>query len=237
MRCATTLCWPTASAGRWSARAAMSPGCASPAGRRRHLRAAARRGQGVRRPAARSLRLGRLLRARHADLAQPLGHRTDAIVECREALALPSRRGRAVLLRRIEVLEGTARMDVRLRMRGDCGREPVRDLRRDPDGAWRGRAGTVDFAWHPGAAAHGDASELGLELDLAAGDRHELVLVLGEPIEPGDRWSETEAEWKRRVPELRSAAAPRDARHAVAVLARADPRIRRDGRRRNDGAT
>jgi hypothetical protein len=144
---------------------------------------------------------------------------TDAIVECREALALPSRRERAVLLRRIEVLEGDVRMEVRLRMRGSWGREPVRDLRHDADGAWRGRAGSVDVAWHPGASTRADADELALELDLAAGDRHELVLVLGERTEPRDFWSETEAQWKCRVPELPDAAAPRDARHAVAVLA------------------
>jgi len=147
---------------------------------------------------------------------------TEAIVECREALALPARRERAVLLRRIEVLDYPARIDVRLALRGNWGRDRPVGLRHDPDGAWRGRAGPVDFAWLPGAVAHGDASELRLELDLAAGARHDLVLVLGDPSgelpDPAQVWSETEAEWERRVPELPSTAAPRDARHAVAVL-------------------
>src|SRR5690349_22192559 len=46
----------------------------------------------------------------------------DAIVECREALALPSHDDAAVILRRIEVREGHARMRVRLELRGDYGR-------------------------------------------------------------------------------------------------------------------
>lgn len=140
---------------------------------------------------------------------------TEAIVECREALALPSRRDRAVVLRRIEVLKGSARLDVRLRLGAGWGREPVRDLRCD-DGVWRGRAGDVAFAWRVGEAAWGT----GLELALDAGRHHDLVLVLGsdEPPDAARCWSETESEWSRRAPELRGVVAARDARHSVAVL-------------------
>ena len=236
MRCATTLCWPTASAERWSVRAAMSPGCASPAGR---TTASSRRCSAPTGAMSCSRRAGScgggfyepgtlIWRSRWVT--------TDAIVECREALALPSRRGRAVLLRRIEVLEGTARMDVRLRMRGDWGREPVRDLRRDPDGAWRGRAGTVDFAWHPGAAAHGDASELGLELD------PRRAAARARPAAGrADRSRATAGARPRRSGSgaCRSSARRRPARCAARRRGAggADRGIRRDGRRGNDGAT
>src|SRR3954463_4209648 len=43
----------------------------------------------------------------------------SAIVECREALALPARPDRAVLLRQIQVLEGRERVVVELDLRGD----------------------------------------------------------------------------------------------------------------------
>jgi alpha,alpha-trehalase len=146
---------------------------------------------------------------------------TDGIVECREALALPSDRERAVLLRRIEVIEGTVRMDVRLALRAHWGREGVRDLHRDENGTFRGHAADVGFAWAAGPDATGDAGELRVSLALEKGDHHDLVLVLGgdEVPEPGAAWRATREGWDDRVPELSGSAAPRDARHAVAVLA------------------
>jgi hypothetical protein len=142
---------------------------------------------------------------------------TDAIVECREALARPSRRDRAVVLRRIEVLEGSARLTVRLRPGARWGRDGVRDLRRRPDGSWHGHTGSVPFAWNAGDAASG----LEFEVALDAGAQHDLVLVLGagEVPDADESWRATEDDWRARIPGLPGAAAPRDARHAVAVLA------------------
>jgi hypothetical protein len=137
----------------------------------------------------------------------------EAIVECREALALPSRRDRAVVLRRIEALEGTATLDVRLRLNGAR-------VRRDDDGTWRGETRDTAFAWQAGPDVRPDGGDLGFHVTLEAGQSHDLVLVLGADVAPvaGTAWARTEAEWARRVPDLSGTAAPRDARHAVAVL-------------------
>jgi GH15 family glucan-1,4-alpha-glucosidase len=61
-------------------------------------------------------------------------------------------------------------------------------------------------------------------VELAEGESHDLMLVLDDagdrdaPPSPQAAWSATEAEWSERLPDLPSAAAPRDARHAYAVL-------------------
>jgi hypothetical protein len=150
----------------------------------------------------------------------------DGIVECREALALPARADRAVVLRRVVARTGSARVEVALDVRAGYGAAPVRDLRRHEDGAWRGRAGDVAFAWSGAAGARPDpgGGALSLELTLEEGAEHDFVLVLdgadpGAVPDGGRLWRETEAAWRERVPELRCATAARDARHAYAVLA------------------
>jgi hypothetical protein len=54
----------------------------------------------------------------------------DTGTECREALAMPADPHRAVLLRRIEAVDGPARVTVTLDLRAGYGREP--DDRPDP---------------------------------------------------------------------------------------------------------
>jgi GH15 family glucan-1,4-alpha-glucosidase len=154
-----------------------------------------------------------------------------AVVECREALALPSSPDRAVVLRRVLALRETARVAVELAPRGSFGATPLRSLRLGEDGTWRGSIGDVaiSFAGAERANAvrdgHGGSS-LQLELELEEGHHHDLVLVLAdggpEDAEPPDvevAWGTTEAAWRDRVPALDHTAAPRDARHAYAVLA------------------
>jgi alpha,alpha-trehalase len=149
----------------------------------------------------------------------------DAIVECREALALPARADRAVVLRRVIARKGTANVEVVLDPRAGFGATPVRDLRRDDDGTWRGRAEDVAFAWTGGdGATVDDAGALTLALQLEEGVFHDLVLVLdaadpGRPDDPSVLWRTTEAAWAERVPDLPGTSAARDARHAYAVLA------------------
>src|SRR3954467_9475712 len=120
----------------------------------------------------------------------------DGIVECRDALALPAHPDRVVLLRRIEVRRGRARMSAGLDLRRDYGR-------RGPDERAGGRArlGELHALW--------SGTEIG---ELAEGQTHDLVLILQrsappQPIEPDEAWGQTERAWRERVPELGHTAA------------------------------
>jgi GH15 family glucan-1,4-alpha-glucosidase len=154
---------------------------------------------------------------------------THATIECREALALPSRRDRAVLLRRVVAVAGGARLDVALHVRGDYGEQPLRELRRHDDGVWAGAAAGMRIRWT--GAEHAEASPdgagghvLALQLELEEGAHHDHVLVLAldgadaEPPDPDRAWQMVEREWRSRVPEFPDTVAPRDARHSYAVL-------------------
>ena len=150
-------------------------------------------------------------------------------VECREALALPSSPRRAVILRQIRVRDGAARVRVTLDARGEFGQERMSRLRRDDDGRWSARIGETRMTWVGAGDAervsdgHG-GKPLVTVVELAEGERHDLVLVLdadgnGEPPpDPAAAWSATEAAWSERLPDLDDTVAPRDARHAYAVL-------------------
>ena len=153
----------------------------------------------------------------------------NAIIECREALALPTKPGRAVVLRRVTALQGTARVDVALDVRAAFGDEPLRKLALSDRGCWSGVTGTVHVCWSGGgqakARSHGRrGKELVLELELEQGAQHDFVLVLavdGTDCHPPDAesaWSGTEAAWRERIPALEETVAPRDARHAYAIL-------------------
>jgi GH15 family glucan-1,4-alpha-glucosidase len=153
----------------------------------------------------------------------------NAIIESREALALPSRPDRAVVLRRVIARKGDARVQVTLHPRGRFGAEPVSRLRRDDAGVWHGSMGDVGFSWsgagelEPQPDGH-RGKLLTFELELEEGARHDLVLVLStdgdeaEPVDAETAWSMTEAGWRERVPRFEQTVAPRDARHAYAVL-------------------
>jgi hypothetical protein len=153
----------------------------------------------------------------------------DGTVECREALALPSTPTRAIILRQIRVRDGAARLRVVLDPRGAFGDERMTRLRRDDDGRWTARIGATRMTWIGAGDAervpdgHG-GKPLVAVAELREGDHHDLMLVLdadadGGPIpSPAAAWSATEAEWTQRLPSLPSTIAPRDARHAYAVL-------------------
>src|SRR6201993_89787 len=75
---------------------------------------------------------------------------TDAIVECREALALPADTHTAVLLRRIHVIDGQRRMRIALDVRADFGTHVMSDVScAETDGGrvWSGRSGPYRFRW------------------------------------------------------------------------------------------
>ncbi len=151
-----------------------------------------------------------------------------AIIECRNALALPATPARAVILRRVIAVKGRANVKVELDVRPAFGDDPLRRVSRDDAGAWHGAGSGLHLCWAGGEAANavddtagGKALELELQLD--EGEAHDFVLVLSTgddvaPPEPERAWSGTEAVWRERVPGFRQTLAPRDAQHAYAVL-------------------
>jgi len=153
----------------------------------------------------------------------------DSVIECREALALPSDPQRAVILRRVHAREGTARVEVALNPRGDFGETSVRGLSKGEDGAWTGELAGTALRWvggqdaTPKADGHGGKA-LMLSLTIEEGEHHDFVLVLaaegadGDSPDPDWAWQGVEAEWRDRVPELDRTVASSDARHAYAVL-------------------
>ncbi len=151
---------------------------------------------------------------------------SGGVIESREALALPSDPDAGVLLRRIGVLEGSARIRVVLDVSAGFGTEAMRDTHRDEQGTWTGRSGHVSFRWSGAAAAHrAGRGPLVLDLELKAGETHDLVLEFGDrpaPAEaptPDAAWSATEAGWRVAVPVLDDRVlGRRDAEAAMAVL-------------------
>ncbi|MBV9093666.1 MAG: glycoside hydrolase family 15 protein [Streptosporangiaceae bacterium] len=154
---------------------------------------------------------------------------TDTVIECREALAFPGDPGRLVLLRQVHAVRGDARMRVILDPRAGFGRHGSQRLARD-NGIWSGHSGPLRWRWQGGSrarprqAAHAQGELLVLDLTVPAGQRHDLVLEIGEgdlgadPPDPGGTWRATEAAWARARPSLEDTIAPRDAQHAWAVL-------------------
>ncbi len=151
------------------------------------------------------------------------------VIECREALALPARADRVVVLRQILARRGRARVNVVLDLRAAFGEHRARDLARAQDGSWSAQVGNAYVHWTGAATAtprddgHG-GRPLVMSLELEAGAVHDLVLVMdsrrdGEPApDPRDAWSGTEAAWRERLPDLRCPVGERDARHSYAVL-------------------
>jgi hypothetical protein len=154
---------------------------------------------------------------------------SDTVIECREALAFPGDPDRIVLLRQVHAVRGDARVRVALEPRAGFGRHGSHGLFLE-DGVWSGTTGRLRWRWQGGGRArphpveHGRDERLALELTVPAGERHDLVLEIGEgeligPLpDPAAAWRSTESGWAQARPLLEQAIAPRDARHAWAVL-------------------
>ncbi len=152
----------------------------------------------------------------------------DGVAECREALAFPGDAQEAVLLRRLEVLDGDVGFDVVLRPRADYDRSPLRALH-NSEGVWTGRVGDLRVRWSGAPAAtdepdgHG-GRQLVTGTSLHAGDQLDLVLEIstGEldgPVPHAESsWTATVRAWSEQVPPPAVSSADRDAHHAVAVL-------------------
>ena len=154
---------------------------------------------------------------------------TEGWLECRDALGLPGRPDRAVLLRQVRASGAGCAVRVRLALRADFGRGGARDLHLDDDGTWHGRLGDGSFCWSGAADARvvrdGPHADLELVLHVQEGQQHDLVLVLdtarrAAPEQPDPAWSAVEAGWARRLP-APAALGPvgrRDVHHGHAVL-------------------
>jgi GH15 family glucan-1,4-alpha-glucosidase len=149
----------------------------------------------------------------------------SGVTECREALAMPADPHRAVVLRRVEAVDGPARVVVLLDLRAAFGRTPMRGLSR-AGGCWTGRSGAIRFRLSGAARARPDADgRLAVTLRVDAGQHHDLILEISDrplpaaPPDPEAAWSGTQNAWSDVVPACDELIAVRDARHAYAVLA------------------
>lgn len=128
----------------------------------------------------------------------------DTIVECREALALPSDPHRAVLLRRVLADDDPVEMLVRL----------DGDFKRDGD-VWTTRFGDQWVRWS--GAVDG-------RVVVGPGRHHDFVLEIsdrpfdGPPPDPELCWEETAHGWREAVPDCSDTLVPNDTAHAYAVL-------------------
>jgi alpha,alpha-trehalase len=147
----------------------------------------------------------------------------DTRIECREALAMPADPHRAVLLRRIEAIDGTAKVTVTLDLRAGYGSATMTDLNRQGD-IWTGRSGDTWFRWSGAGKARLAAGRLEMRIELPPGTTHDLVLELSdheftaEPPDPGQSWAATEEAWSDVSPGCDDLIALADARHSYAVL-------------------
>ncbi len=152
----------------------------------------------------------------------------QATVECREALAVPTEPGRAVLLRRIIATSGPARVRVLLDPRAGFGHYALCALSLQ-DGVWSGRTGPLHMRWSGGSQARPgttgpDRHMMTMEVSLAGGEHHDLVLELSDQplpedlVDPDRAWEATARSWSAAVPQLSDTVARSDARHAYAVL-------------------
>ncbi len=149
------------------------------------------------------------------------------VVECRDALTLPGRPDRLTVLRRISA-QHAATVHIVLALRTDYGQHGISALQLGDDGCWRGNLGDLKFCWSgaPDAAVVDDGRhhDLELELELAAGRVHDLVLTVTtgietETIDADREWAATEEGWRRHRGAGAGLIADRDVHHAHAVLA------------------
>jgi GH15 family glucan-1,4-alpha-glucosidase len=153
---------------------------------------------------------------------------SDSRIECREALAMPADPHRAVLLRRIEAVDGPAKVTVFLELRAGFGRDQMAEVTRHRDSehgdVWTGRSGSLRFRWTGAGKARHVEGGLAITIELGEGGKHELVLEIADvefsdaPPDAGKLWAATEEAWARVVPDCSDLIAVVDARHAYAVL-------------------
>lgn len=148
------------------------------------------------------------------------------IIECREALAFPGDRQRAVLLRRVLAVDGDARVRIALNPRADFDQRRLTDMELH-DGIWTATSGGLSLRWSgaPFCTPSFDSRQ-GLvgELIVPAGQHHDVMLEISDhplPTETVDAeiaWRSTESNWAGAVPDLGHTLNGRDSRRSYAVL-------------------
>ncbi len=149
---------------------------------------------------------------------------SNTTIVCRDALAYPGHSEQLVLLRRIEAGAEDTKVSVMLDLRAGFGAHAMSGLRRHRDSV-TAQSGNLHIRWGGVADVHraGDG-RLSLDIVVPAGAHHDLTLEITpadlplELPEPDVCWSETEHAWHEAVPTFESSVAPRDARHAYAVM-------------------
>ena len=153
----------------------------------------------------------------------------ESLIECREALVFPGDPRRAVLLRRLYALRGTAQVRILLDPHAGFGRHSSGHPT-EHDGVWTARSGPLRWRWTGGDGARprtrsGESGRaLVLDVDVPTGSRRDPVLELSaDPLQSGlpdadALWQATEQAWRLSTPDLAEAIAPRDIRHAHAVM-------------------
>lgn len=148
---------------------------------------------------------------------------STGIIECREALAYPGERHRAILLRRIRAVVGPAEVRVLLDVRAGFGKHAMGRLRQE-DGTWEARSGPLRIRFGGAAEARVSDGAVALDLRIPEGDHHDLVLEISdqdlpqERVHPDEAWSATAYGWRREVPDFGNTIAPDDCRQSYAVL-------------------
>jgi alpha,alpha-trehalase len=149
---------------------------------------------------------------------------TTQAIECREALAMPGDGQTAVVLRRVEAIDGDTRVRVTFDPRGGFGRHRPSHTGRSGR-TWTARCGPLHLRWSGMPATRPrSAGGLRAEITVPAGTSLDLVLEVsdrpftGPPPDPAAAWQATRSTWDDEVPDLSGTIADRDARHAYAVL-------------------
>ena len=156
---------------------------------------------------------------------------TDSgVIECRQALAYPGRPDRVVILRRVSVLEGDARLSAFVALAGDYGRRPGGSWHRVGQGSeWETSVNGIHARWTGALDAvpveNADGPAVRFDFRLGRGDNHDFVLELQrtpfqahDTVEADDLWRQTAKSWAESIPQCSEIPAGRDVRQSFATL-------------------
>jgi len=148
---------------------------------------------------------------------------SSAVVESRDALVRPADPDTAVLLRRIEGVDGSARVRFVLDPRVAAGIEGLRDLHVHGD-VWCAALGEMTVRCVGVAGARIERGALVAEIDVSAGSCHDLIVEVGHrscqsPLpSPQMAWRATQRAWRQDVPDADGLWARRDVQLGYAVI-------------------